>query len=78
VIFTINIKGGAEVLKQMAAAEIDALAKKVADEAGDEAVVDKYTTDRAAAMVSVPAVQQARDGVLTRAVSAAGLEMRLK
>lgn len=74
--FRINRKGGAEVLKQIAAPTINALAEQVAAAAGDDARVDEYTTDRAAASVSVPAGQQARNGVLTRAASAAGLEVR--
>lgn len=76
--FKLNRKGGAEVLKQLAAAEVNALARKVAAEAGEDADVDEYTTDRAAASVSVPAEQQAKDGVLTRAATTAGLEVRLK
>lgn len=76
--FRLNRKGGAEVLKQLAADDVNALAKRVAAQAGDDAVVEEYTTDRAAATVSVPAAQQASDGVLTRAAAAAGLEVRLK
>lgn len=76
--FKLNIKGGAEVLQHMAAAEIDALAKKIADEAGPDAELKEYRTDRAAASVRVPAHQQAKDGVLSRAAASAGLEVRLK
>lgn len=76
--FKLNHKGGAEVLKELAAQHVNALARQVADRAGDEAVVEEYTTDRAAATVSVPAAQQAKGGVLTRAAAAAGLEVRLK
>lgn len=76
--FELNLEGGAEVLKQLAAAEVDALAKRVAEEAGKGAQVDEYTTDRAAAAVRVPAYRQAKNGVLTRAAAAAGLEVRLK
>lgn len=76
--FKLNRAGGAEVLKELAAQHVNALARQVADRAGDEAVVEEYTTDRAAATVSVPAVQQAKDGVLSRAAGAAGLEVRLK
>lgn len=74
--FRINRKGGAEVLKQIAAPTINALAKQIAESAGDDAVVEEYTTDRAAASVSVPAAQQAKDGRLTRAATSAGLEVR--
>lgn len=76
--FRMNYKGGSEVLKELAAPHINALAQHVAATAGDGAEVTEYTTDRAAASVSVPAEAQAKDGVLTRAVSAAGLEVRAK
>lgn len=76
--FRLNRAGGAEVLKQLAAPHINALARQVAAAAGADAEVDEYTTDRAAAAVSVPAGQQAKDGRLTRAASAAGLEVRSK
>lgn len=74
----IDHDGAAEVLMRLAAGTINDLAKKVADDAGEDAVLDTYTTDRAAASVSVPAEQQAKDGVLTRAAVAAGLELRLR
>lgn len=82
--FELNHQGAEEVLKKLARDEINALARKIADKAGDAAesddavVVDEYTTDRAAASVSVPAHLQAKDGVLSRAAAAAGLEVRLK
>lgn len=76
--FKLNRKGGAEVLKQLAAPHINALAQQIAAQAGDDAVVSEYTTDRAAAAVSVPAEQQAKDGALTKAASAAGLEVTPK
>lgn len=76
--FELNYEGGAEVLKKMAAPEIDALARKVVAAAGPHAELDEYNTDRAAASVRVPAALQAKDGVLTRAATAAGLEVRLK
>lgn len=75
--FELNLEGGAEVLNEMAAPLIAALARQVAAAAGDDAEVEEYTTDRAAATVSVPAEEQAKHGVLTRAASAAGLEVRL-
>lgn len=77
-IFTLDVKGGAEVLKQLAAPLINDMARQIAEKAGKYAEVVPYTTDRAAAAVSVPAHEQAKDGVLTRAASAAGLEVRLK
>jgi hypothetical protein len=76
--FRLDRKGGAEVLKQLAAPHINALARQIGATAGEDAVVEEYTTDRAAASVSVPAGQQAKDGRLTRAASAAGLEVRAK
>lgn len=76
--FKLNRKGGAEVLKVLAAQQINAIAKQIAAQAGPDAEVDEYTTDRAAAAVRVPADQQAKDGALTRAAAAAGLEVRLK
>lgn len=76
--FRLNRKGGAEVLKVLAAPQINALARQVADSAGDDAEVEEYTSDRAAASVAIPAAQQAKDGRLTRAASAAGLEVRSK
>lgn len=76
--FKLNRKGGAEVLNELAAPHINALAKSIAADAGTGAQVEEYTSDRAAAIVSVPASHQAKDGVLSRAATAAGLELRLK
>lgn len=76
--FELDRDGGAEVLKELAAASIKDLADQVAEHIGEGAQVKTYTTDRAAASVSVPAEAQAKDGVLTRAAAAAGLEVRPK
>lgn len=76
--FKLNYKGGGEVLKQIAAQAVNAKARQVAAGAGPDAEMNTYTTDRAAASVSVPAEQQAKDGVLTRAASGAGLQVRGK
>lgn len=76
--FVLDQEGGAEVLKELAASAINDLALQVADDIGEGAKVKTYTTDRAAATVSVPAEMQAKDGVLTRAAAAAGLEVRPK
>lgn len=76
--FVLDQDGGAEVLKELAASAINDLAQQVADDIGEGAKVKTYTTDRAAATVSVPAEMQAKDGVLTRAAAAAGLEVRPK
>jgi hypothetical protein len=76
--FKLDRKGGAEVLREMVADQINELAKHIAAQAGPDAEVETYATDRAAASVRVPADQQAKDGVLTRAAAAAGLDVRLK
>lgn len=76
--FKLNYKGGGEVLKQLAAPMVNSVARQVGAAAGADAEVNEYTTDRAAASVSVPAEQQAKNGALTRAASAAGLEVRGK
>lgn len=76
--FELDRKGGAEVLKALVADEIRALGEQIGGQAGDGAEVDHYVTDRAAASVSVPAGKQAKHGVLTRAASAAGLEVKAK
>ena len=76
--FKLNYKGGGEVLKQLAAAAVNDATRRVGATAGPDAEVEEYTTDRAAASVSVPAEQQAKDGRLTRAAAAAGLEVRAK
>lgn len=76
--FKLDHKGAEEILKTVPADEIHALAKKVAENAGDPAWVNTYTTDRAAASVTVPAGMQAKHGVLTRAASAAGLEVKTR
>lgn len=76
--FKLNYAGGKEVLNQMAAPHVNAIAQSIAAKAGDDAEFEPYTTDRAAAAVTVPAHQQAKDGVLTRAASGSGLEVRAK
>ena len=57
---------------------VNAVAQTVADQIGDDAFVEHYTTDRNAAAVVGPAELQARDGALTRAAAALGLEVRTK
>lgn len=76
--FKLNFAGGGEVLKQQFASQINAIAEQVAASTGTDAEVEHYTTDRSSASVRVPAEQQAKDGVLTRAASSAGLEVRAK
>lgn len=77
--------GIAELLRSApVAAAVRNLAEEVAgnvrsQKPGAEVVVDAYTTDRAAASVTIRDVRgrvwQVRDGVLTRAASGAGLEV---
>lgn len=82
--FELDLEGGAEVLKEMAAETISALALQVGELADEGATVDEYSqitdkvTDRFVAMVTVPADRQAKDGVLTRAAGQAGLEVKLR
>lgn len=82
--FELDIAGGAEVLKELCAATISELALQVAATADEGATVDEYAqieervTDRFVASVSVPAERQAKDGVLTKAAAAAGLEVTLR
>jgi hypothetical protein len=73
--FHLDLAGGAEVLKEIAADRIAEIAETIAAEAGSDADVTQKVTDRARATVRVPAEQQAKDGVLSRAASAAGLEV---
>ena len=80
--FELDLEGGAEVLKVLAADAISELALQVAAGADEGATVDEYAqvsdrvTDRFVASVSVPAVRQAKDGVLTKAANSVGLEVR--
>jgi hypothetical protein len=71
-------QGIEEILKTLPRAEINALAQRVAGNAGDAVWVNHYTTDRAAASVTIPAARQAKHGTLTKAASAAGLEVKAK
>lgn len=77
--------GIAEILTS---APVAAAVREIADQVaagvrsqkpGAEVVVDSYTTDRAAASVTIRDVRallwQVRDGVLTRAASGVGLEV---
>lgn len=73
--FHLNLAGGAEVLKVMAAKRIAEIAQTVAAQAGSDAEVKQKVTDRSRATVKVPADQQAKDGVLSRAAASAGLDI---
>ena len=76
--FRLDRAGVAEVLKSAeATALMNETARAVAANIGEDAEVSEYTTDRRAASVSVPAEMQARDGALTRAAAAVGLEVRV-
>lgn len=82
--FVLNRDGGAEVLKELAADTIRELALQIGEAADDGAKVaefsqiNDYVTDRFVATVTVPAARQAKDGALTRAAAASGLEVRLR
>lgn len=81
--------GWAQVLKsQEVAGAVGGFADKVASTvresvpAGTDVVVDRYTTDRAAASVTIRDAMgklwQVRDGVLTRAAAANGAEVKAR
>ncbi|SUA72660.1 Uncharacterised protein [Nocardia otitidiscaviarum] len=72
-----NVNVG-KLLQQRFVNSVNDLAYALGAEAGDEAFVEEYSTDRSAAAVIVPTEAQARDGVLTRAAAALGLEVRAK
>ena len=74
----INSATAARLLRTAFVAQTNALADAIAEQIGDEAVVDHYTTDRSAAGVSVPSELQASDGALTRAAAALGLEVKAR
>lgn len=82
--FVLDTDGGAQVLKEEFAEHIKELALQVgaaADEGAkvaDYSQIDDYVSDRFVATVSVPAERQASLGVLTRAASAAGLEVNIR
>lgn len=77
--------GVAEILRSSEVRDaVHGLAEEIADAArsqqpGADIVVDDYTTDRAASSVTIREPQamtwQVRDGILTRAAAAAGLEV---
>lgn len=82
--FVLDRDGGAEVLKELAAEAISELALRIGAAADEGAKVSEYSqiSDRVSAKrfvasVAVPAYRQAKDGVLTRAAIAEGLEVRL-
>lgn len=75
----LNRKAVGNLLKSSQfAAAVNRAAEDIADTIGPDADVYYYTTDRKAAAVGVPAELQARDGALTRAAAANGLEVQGK
>ena len=84
-VFTRDSEGIAEILTSQplgdaVASYADAIAARIQTEHPDaEVVVDRYTTDRAAASVTVRDLRarlwQVRDGLLTRAAADVGLEV---
>lgn len=77
--FRLDRRGVAEVLRSEGVAKLaNEAADQLADRLGEGAKVQRYTTDRKAASVSIPAEQQARDGALTRAAAAVGLQVRAR
>lgn len=85
--FELDTAGVREVLRGQGVRDlIDGYAQQVADNlkalvpSGVPVEVRKYTTDRGAATVVVADVRgmawQARDGIVTRAAAAAGLEVK--
>jgi uncharacterized protein with gpF-like domain len=83
----IRYAGVSEILKERMRGPIDALARQIADRVdvgstGAEVIVRSYTTDRAAAAVSIahPAglAIQAKHGSLTKAAASLGLEVTAK
>ena len=78
-VFRLNRKGVSKILRSDEfGARMNVLAREIADQIGEEAYVREYSTDRRKAAVWVPPELQARDGALTRAAAAAGLEVRTK
>ena len=80
--FTLNRDGGAEVLKEMAAEAVMELALQVGASADDGAkvaefseITDRVSATRFVATIKVPDYRQARDGALTKAAAANGLEV---
>lgn len=75
--FTLDKAGGAEVLKEIAAEEVLALAEAVAASAGSGAqVATTVSRSRFVATIQVPAQDQAKDGVLSRAAAQLGLTIK--
>lgn len=85
--FRLDTGGIGEILRSEFADEIHELAASIASEAQSthpdaDVVVDDYTTDRSVSAVTVldprARMWQARDGLLTRAAGATGLQVHSK
>lgn len=76
--FKLNRKTVANIAKNdpKLAAAVDDTADDLKSDSGPNATVDHYTTDRHVAGISVPRLDQARDGRLTRAVGRRGGRVR--
>ena len=86
--FTLDRKGVGEILKVQAAPVINDTANLIAnnvradliDEADVEVLVERYTTDRGAASVTIASARgmelQAKRGSLTKAAAALGLDIK--
>ena len=75
----LNRKGVAELLKSQGYADaVNAAARSIASDIGDEAEVTDYTTDRKAASVSIPMHLEASQGLLARAAASVGLEVKAR
>lgn len=68
--FKLNRRTVAEILKSdEGRAALRVVAEQIRERAGAEAFLEEYETDRAVVGVMVPADQQARHGVATRAAN---------
>lgn len=78
--YRIDSKGTVEMLRTNPRPAVTEAARQIAARIDGDVAVDEYTTDRAAAAVTLreptALLRQARDGVLTRAAAAVGLEVR--
>lgn len=81
--FTLDRDGGSEVLKQLCAEAVSALALQVAADADDGAKVAEFSQitesvsrSRFVASIAVPDYRQAVDGALTKAAAKNGLEVK--
>jgi hypothetical protein len=76
-VFVLDRAGAREVLTEMAANSVIDVALEVAASAGADAVVEtRVSASRFVASVVVPDLTQAKDGLLSRAASQAGLTIR--